>query len=93
MMVLWAWLSGDLPSRDAWYADHNHGPWRWEARGLAVSLSYLGLAFVPAGSFVHGLISATREGSISRVTPFVGASAFSVLLLFAVLSLFFWLID
>jgi hypothetical protein len=92
-VVLWSWLAGDLPDQEAWFAESNHGPWRWESRGLAVAAAIYGLLAIAIGSLLHGLVFAARHRSGRTVVPFVASSAFSVGLLILALSQLFWLID
>ncbi len=93
LLVAWAWLAGELPDREAWFAQSNHGPWRWEPSGLLVLAAIYGLLITGAGSLLHGAISAFRARQPRIIVPFVATAALSAALLHVVLSQLFWLID
>ena len=93
VLVLRAWVAGELPHREGWFVGHNHGPWRWEASGLTVLVAIYGLLVTAVGSFVHGVVSGVRRRSGRDAVPLLANAAISTGLLYAVLLHLFWLID
>jgi hypothetical protein len=92
-LVAAAQRGGELPDQALWFAQSNHGPWRWGVKGCVVLMAFYGLVGVAAGSLLHGVVGAVRQQAVRVLTPFVATSVFAGALLGVVLWRFVWLVD